>query len=124
VLHIFIHDFACIACPLTNLTRKDVPFIFGPDKIEAFEILWDSILESPALCRIDYESDCKVILAVDTSNIAIGFILMQFGIDGKRYPNHFSSIVLNDVELLLPSENQALWTLSCTLHSTHIHIWH
>jgi hypothetical protein len=32
------------------------------------------------------------------SNIAIGFILLQVGADGKRYPNRFGSIMLNEVE--------------------------
>jgi hypothetical protein len=45
------------------------------------QILKDAVLSSPALKHLDYMSECKVILVVDTSNISIGFILLQVGED-------------------------------------------
>jgi hypothetical protein len=87
VLHIFIRDFSRIARPLINLMKKDAPFVFGAEQREAMQILKDAVLSSPALKRLDYASEREVILAVDTSNIAIGFILLQVGEDGKRYPS-------------------------------------
>jgi hypothetical protein len=87
VLRIFIRNFSRIARPLINLTKKDVPFVFGAEQCEAMQILKDAVLSSPALKRLDYMSERKVILAVDTSNIAIGFILLQVGEDGKHYPS-------------------------------------
>ena len=35
----FIKDFSKISMPLTNLSQKDVPFVFDDDCVEAFEIL-------------------------------------------------------------------------------------
>jgi hypothetical protein len=93
VLRIFIRDFSRIARPLINLTKKDAPFIFGAEQREAMQILKDAVLSSPVLKCLDYTSECEVILAVNTSNIAIGFILLQVGEDGKRYPSRFGSIV-------------------------------
>jgi hypothetical protein len=98
VLHIFIRDFSHIACPLINLTKKDAPFVFGAEQCEAMQILKDVVLSSPTLKRLDYVSKREVILVVDTSNIAIGFILLQVGEDGKRYPSRFGSIALTEVE--------------------------
>jgi len=98
VLRIFIRDFSRIARPLINLTKKDAPFVFGAEQREAMQILKDAVLSSPALKRLDYASKREVILAVDTSNIAIGFILLQVGKDGKRYPSRFGSIALTEVE--------------------------
>jgi hypothetical protein len=37
VVRIFIKDFALIAKPLVNLTRKDVPFKFGEGEEESIE---------------------------------------------------------------------------------------
>ena len=37
--------------------------------------LKDEIIQSPALRRLDYKSGREVVLAVDTSVIAVGFIL-------------------------------------------------
>jgi hypothetical protein len=53
---------------------------------------------SPAIQAIGYPSDCKVILAVDTSRIAVGYILSQMGIDNRRYPSRFGSLTLSDRE--------------------------
>ena len=60
--------------------------------------LKDEIIQSPALRRLDYKSSREVVLAVDTSVIAVGFILSQEGKDGKRYPNRFGSISLTSIE--------------------------
>lgn len=49
--------------------------------------LKDEIVQSPALHRLDYECRQEVILAVDTSVIAVRYILSQEGEDGKHYPN-------------------------------------
>jgi hypothetical protein len=60
--------------------------------------LKDEIIKSPALHWLDYVSGRKVILAVDTSMIAVRYILSQEGDDGKRYPNHFRSLSLTKVK--------------------------
>ena len=67
----FIRNFAHRANPLTMLTRKNQPFVFGPEQISAQDDLRQALIESPALRPIDYNSTSSVILAVDTSQIAI-----------------------------------------------------
>ena len=51
-----------------------------------------TLLRSPALRAIDYDSGRQVVLAVDSLVMGVGFILPQVGEDGKRYPNWFGSI--------------------------------
>ena len=75
--HIFIPNFSWCANPLVQLTCKDVPFTFGPAQIAAQDDLKKVLLESPALQPIDYSSDSPVILAVDTSQITVGFYICQ-----------------------------------------------
>ena len=87
VVRIFIRDFTAISQPLINLTRKGVPFEWGDAQCDAMARLKDKITRSPALRRLDYASGREVVLAVDTSLIAVGFILSQEGEDGKCYPN-------------------------------------
>ena len=41
----------------------------------------------PVIRTINYASGHEVVLAVDTSYIAVGYILSQIGIDRKRYPS-------------------------------------
>jgi hypothetical protein len=123
VLHIFIHDFSRIACPLINLMKKDAPFIFGAEQCEAMQILKDAVLSSPALKRLDYASEREVILAVDTLNIAIGFILLQVGEDGKRYPSQFRSIALTEVESRYSQAKLELYGLFHVLHAVRVFIF-
>jgi hypothetical protein len=63
---------------LINLTCKNVAFEWGEEQQVAMQTLKDAILESPALHAIDYECGCEVILVVNTSNIAIGYICQKF----------------------------------------------
>jgi len=123
VLRIFIRNFSRIARPLINLTKKDVPFEFGDEHREAVQTLKDSILESPALRRLDYECDREVILAVDTSVVAVGFILLQLGEDGKRYPNRFGSIALSEVESRYSQAKLELYGLFRALRAVRVYIF-
>ncbi|KAJ3564557.1 hypothetical protein NP233_g8218 [Leucocoprinus birnbaumii] len=97
-IRIFIKDFATIARPLVRLTKKDVEFEFGEEERLSMEKLKVLTKNSPAIRAIDYTSDREVILAVDTSYIAVGYILSQMGLDLKRYPSRFGSLTLSDRE--------------------------
>src|SRR5882762_610445 len=78
---IFIQNFSKHANVLVQLTCKGVPFNFSPDQVVAQEDLKQALLTLPALCPIDYTSDSLVILAVNTSPIAVGFYLCQANAD-------------------------------------------
>jgi hypothetical protein len=107
VCRMFIHNFAHQAHHLTKLTRKDAPFEYGLLQIAVQEDLKQAILNSPALCPINYTSGAAVILLVDTSYLAVGYLLGQCDPNHTRtrYYAHFGSITL--------------WTLSHTSLTTH-----
>jgi hypothetical protein len=115
ILHIFICNFSHIVHPLINLTKKDMPFVFGAEQCKSMQILKDSVLSSPALKHLDYASEYKVILVVNTSNITIGFILLQVGEDGKCYLSQFGSIALTEVESCYSQAKLELYGLFHTL---------
>jgi len=100
VCRMFILHFAKRAHLLVNLTRKGVPFQFGPEEQAAQEDLKKALIDSPALRPIDYTSDSPVILAVDSSTIAVGFYLCQADTaqPRKRFYARFGSIPFNDRE--------------------------
>jgi hypothetical protein len=77
LFHIFVKNFAHRADALVKLTHKDVPFEFGSEQVATQEDLKKATLESPALRPINYHSKAPVILAVDTSYIAVGYYLCQ-----------------------------------------------
>jgi hypothetical protein len=119
-LCIFIHNFSKITCLLINLTRKNVAFEWGEEQQVAMQTLKDAIFESPTLRAIDYECGCEVILAVDTSNITVGYILLQVGKASKRYPSRFRSISLTEVESRYSQAKLELYSL---FHMVHMHIF-
>ncbi len=100
ILRIYIRNYSLIARPLVNLTRKGVDFCWGPEQEAAQHALKDAIINSPALCPINYKSEAPVILAVDTSAEAVGYALFQQDPDNpkRRYPSRFGSISLNRTE--------------------------
>src|SRR5882724_1472299 len=84
IVQIWVKDFAKYARPLVILTKKEVDFAWGPEQKSSMEDLKQAIITAPCLWPIDYCSDQCVILEVDSSCIATGFILLQLGADNKQ----------------------------------------
>ncbi|OBZ76577.1 Transposon Tf2-6 polyprotein [Grifola frondosa] len=99
------------AHPLVYLTRKGIPFEFGPKQIQAQEDLKQALIESPALRAINYNSSANVILAVDTSYIAVGF-----------YPLRFGSITLNDRESRFSQPKLEIYGLFHALRALRLYL--
>jgi len=100
VVRIFVKNFAHRAHALIILTKKNEAFIFGKDQLDAMADLKEALLSCPALVPLDYTSPAAVILAVDSSPIAIGIFICQCDKDNPRIWNYsrFDSITLNDRE--------------------------
>jgi hypothetical protein len=71
----FCKDFSTIAEPITHLTRKDVPFVWGPEQQAAQETIIQHITNSPVLARPDPSKQFK--LETDASQIGTRAILYQ-----------------------------------------------
>ena len=71
----FIPDFTDIAFPLTSLTKKDTPFIFGPDQQRAFNRFKEILSQSPVLTIFDPNKPSE--LYTDASAVGISGILCQ-----------------------------------------------
>lgn len=122
VLRIFIKDFARIARPLVALTRKNAEFDFDENCRAAMEQLKAAIASSTALRPINYLSDLPVILAVDSSFIGFGYLLLQLGEDGKRYPSRFGSGTWNDREARYSQPKIELYGLFRSLKAVRVWI--
>jgi hypothetical protein len=71
----FCQDFSTIAELITHLTRKDVPFIWGPEQQAAQETIIQCITNSPVLAQLDPSRQFK--LETDALQISTGAILYQ-----------------------------------------------
>ena len=106
-VHIWIQDYTLLIRPLTELTHKNIPFIWDNWQHEAFKYIKQVISNCPTLIPIDYASELPVIFAVNTSNIAIGCIIFQLNKVNKWQPLHFwslSSTIVNQ-DILKPNWN-------------------
>ena len=91
----FIPQFAKIAAPLTNLTRKNTPFTWSLREGEAFEQLKTVLLHAPVLQLADPERG--FIVTTDASDFAIGAVLSQVWDDGE-HPVAYESRKMNAAE--------------------------
>jgi hypothetical protein len=98
VSRMWIKDYSKIARPLLDLIKKDVAFRFDEACEESMAALKEKVAYCDCLKPIDYRSGRTVVLSVDSSNIATGFILSQRGEDGRKYPSRYGSITFNKVE--------------------------
>jgi len=97
--------------------KNDTGFVWGMDQKASMEDLKQAIVTAPCLRLIDYHMDRCVILAVNSSCIATGFILSQLGMDDKRYPSHFGSITWNERESCYSQAKIEIYGLWCALHA-------
>ena len=66
----FIKDFSKISRPLTNLLKKDIPFVFDDDCVEAFEILKKALISAPIVQPPDWNLPFEIMC--DASYYAVG----------------------------------------------------
>jgi RNase H-like domain found in reverse transcriptase len=92
----FIRGFANIAKPLTELTKKDVPFVWTPHCTAAIQQLKQIVLSDPVLQQP--HPDCPYTLEVDASQYATGAILQQPDETGCLCPVSYDSQTFNDAE--------------------------
>nr|GEY56487.1 DNA-directed DNA polymerase [Tanacetum cinerariifolium] len=71
----FIQDFSKIAKPMTHLLKKETPFVFFKECIDAFNTLKKKLTEAPILVVPDWNLPFE--LMCDASDYAIGAVLGQ-----------------------------------------------
>ncbi|GKB48579.1 reverse transcriptase domain-containing protein [Tanacetum coccineum] len=80
----FIKDFSKISRSITHLLKKNTPFIFSNECIQAFKTLKKKLTEAPIFIAPDW--DLPFELMCDASDFAIGAVL------GQRHEKHFRPI--------------------------------
>ena len=96
----FIPDYATIAVPLTNLTKKNAPnkVVWTEQCNHAWQNLKGILYSSPLLRTPDFSS--QFILQTDASDYGIGAVLSQQDNNGDDHPVAYYS------KKLLPRENR------------------
>ena len=106
----FVKDFGSIAAPLNELTRKDVPFVWGDVQQDAFMMLKDKLTHAPLLQLPDFNKMFE--LECDASGIGLGGVLLQ---EGK--PVAYFSEKLSGPSLNYSTYDKELYALVRTLET-------
>ena len=115
----FIRDYAKIARPLHDLTKKGTPFAWTPNRAAAFQRLKDAFASEPVLAAINY--DRPFILYTDASAFAVGATLVQVGDDNLEHPVGFFSASLQPAEINYDIFDRELYAIVRALrHFRHL----
>ena len=126
-----VRDFSTIAAPLNELTKKDVPFVWGTAQEEAFTVLKDKLTHAPLLQLPDFNKTFE--LECDASGIGLGGVLLQDGKLVTYFSENLSGPSLNystyDKELYalvrtLETWQHYLWPKEFFIHSDHESLKH
>jgi hypothetical protein len=90
-----IKNFAKVAYPLTELTKKDIEFKMEDEALEAFKTLKEKLKGAPVLKIQDLSKSFRI--TTDASDFAIGAVLEQEGIVGW-HPVAYHSRALNGAQ--------------------------
>src|SRR6266481_2133001 len=94
----FIVNFSETVTPLTRLTRKEAPWIWGPEQLATFENLKLAFTQAPVLSH--FNPDNPIVVETDASNYAIAAIISQISPnDGDLHPIAFFSKGMKPAEL-------------------------
>ncbi|KIJ05551.1 hypothetical protein PAXINDRAFT_48679, partial [Paxillus involutus ATCC 200175] len=92
----FIPSFSNLSKPLTNLTKKDVPWEWSPDCESAFRQLQELFMKAPVLSLPDTAKPFFVM--ADASLHATGGVLMQKDVNGELHPCAYLSQTFSPAE--------------------------
>jgi len=92
----FVKDFAKLARPLNDLTRKEEKWKWGDEQQEAFERLKMVFTSRPLLAAPNLDKELRV--EADASNFATGGVLSIKYEDSKWKPVAYISKSLNETE--------------------------
>lgn len=94
----FIRNYSDIAAPLTHLSKKGIPFVWGQDQERAFLRLKEALVSAPVLMVPDPRRD--FVLETDASDFAVGAVLSQLDPQsGEQRPVAFLSKKMDQHEL-------------------------
>ncbi|KAF9802742.1 hypothetical protein IEO21_09832 [Rhodonia placenta] len=121
-VRIWIHNYSKMARPLTELTRHDTEFIWDERRNDAFNALKIAVTSAPALRPIDYESMNPVVLSVDSSKYAAGFILSQYDDEKRKRPARYGSIPMSERESRYSQPKLELYGLYRALRAYRLYL--
>lgn len=115
----FIRHYSKVAAPLTNLTGKDKPWVWGKKEEEAFQQLRQACLDQPVLKMFDPKKPKRI--ETDSSDLALGACLLQEH-EGKWHPVIYLSRKLSPAEQNYDIHDKELLAIIVALEGWRVYI--
>ena len=125
--HRFVPNFSKNAKPLTELTKKDEPYVWTEAREEAFQILKQRLVTTPVLVQPDMTKPFEVYC--DASNVGVGCVLMQdehviIAYASRQLKNSKVNYPTHDLELAVEVHALKIWRhylfgQPCTIFTDH-----
>ena len=116
-----IPDFAKIAAPLYELTKKEVDFKWTETCQASFETLKISLVEAPVLARAKVSQ--PFIVTTDASQTHVGGVLSQIQEDGSDRPIGYFSKKLKPPESRYSATDREALAIILTCRNFHHYLW-
>src|ERR1700753_1524639 len=117
VMRMFIQGFSDLARPIQKLTCKGIIFEWGPRQELSMEALKEALKNAPCWRPLNYDWDTDIVLAVDTSWMAIGVIVYQMDLidPKKKHYAKFASLPMNSREARFSQPKRELYGIKRAL---------
>jgi hypothetical protein len=119
-LHRYAANYAAMAKPLTDLLKKDAPWVWTPAAQVAFDAIKQSLMQAPILALPDDTKPFSVVC--DASDFAIGCALLQRDTEGVERVIAYESRQLRNAELNYPVHDKELLAIKYALMKFRVHL--
>ena len=125
----FISNYSDRVVPLTRLTKKDQPFVWGAEQQLAFETMVEGFTTAPILRHYNHERE--VIIATVASDYVSARVLSQYDEEGVLHPVAFISTNhslaecnydIYDTELMACIKALEVWRPECDGAAYHLQL--
>lgn len=112
---VWIPHFAHIADPLYELLRKKVKFRWSKECERAMAKLKELLISPPVLRPPDYTCGRPLVLTIDSSPLATGWVLGQEDGEDQMFATRFGAKIFNERQRRYPQVKRELWGAKCAL---------
>lgn len=120
-IRVFCYHASEVQEPLNRLLKKDVPFVKGPEQLEAFNKMKELATQAPVLAFFKPGRPIKV--ECDASAKATGGVIWQEQDDKSWKPIGFSSKSMTPTEQAYPIQDQELLAVIHSLRDNEQALW-
>ena len=117
----FLPHYSHVKRPLTELTRKDVPWVWGEAQETAFQQIKKMLISAPVLRNPDWTR--PFILHTDWSKAGVGACLSQIAEDGQEYAIAFASRMNSKAESAFSSYEGEVSAVVYAVQRFRYYLW-